>query len=136
MGRMVLDRLRRVELYDFTAAHDAEAVAEFYGFGHIVGDKDDGHFKGFVEVLDELLQLIAADGIEGAERFIHEEDVRFGHDGPQDADALLFAAGKVTGIAVHILIGIEADQGQIGADCLLPLCLGQPFISGMISMFS
>ena len=108
MGRMLLDRLRRVELYDFTAAHDADAFTEFYGFGHVVGDKDDGHFKAFVKVLDELLQLIAADGIEGAERFIHEEDVRFGHDGPQNADSLLFAAGKVAGIAVHILIGVEA----------------------------
>lgn len=124
MGRMLLDRLRCVELYDFTAAHDADALAEFYGFGHVVGDKDDGHFKAFVKVLDELLQLIAADGIEGAERLIHEEDVRFGHDGPQYADPLLFAAGKVAGIAVHILIGVEADQRQVGANRLLPFGLG------------
>lgn len=106
---MSFDLLRRIELYDVTAAHDADTVAELHRFGHVVGDKDDSHFKGPVKIFDELLQLVAADGIESAKGLVHQEDIWFSHDGPQDADALLFAAGKVTGIAVHILVGVKAD---------------------------
>ena len=54
-------------------------------------------------------------GIEGAGRFVHDDDRGFGHQGAGDADALLLAAGQVLagfGDDLLIFLGELVDENR------------------------
>ena len=73
-----------------------------------MGDKDDGFSEALLQVEEFTLQFGASDGIEGAERFVHEEDGRIGRQRARYAHSLALATGKFAGIARGDL-GIESD---------------------------
>ena len=57
------------------------------------------------------MQFGAGDGIERAERLVHQEDGRIGRQGARHAYALALAAGKFARIARGD-VGIESDELQ------------------------
>ena len=48
---------------------------------------------------DLVLQLVTDNRVDGGERLVHQQNRRIGGQGPCHADALLFSAGKLRGIA-------------------------------------
>ncbi len=57
--------------------HDHDPAGQEYGFLHIMGDEKDGFAFGSVllpQLKQQVLQLGAGDGIQGAERLIHEQN--------------------------------------------------------------
>ena len=61
----------------------------------IVRDHDDGLAVLAVERLEQAEDFVAGLAVEIAGRLVAEQQRRIGDDGARDADALLFAAGKL-----------------------------------------
>ncbi|GMA93025.1 hypothetical protein GCM10025869_35540 [Homoserinibacter gongjuensis] len=62
-------------------------------------DEDDGLLEIALQADRLLLQFGTHDGVDGAERLVHEQDVGVGREGPRHPDALLLAARELTRIA-------------------------------------
>ena len=56
-----------------------------------------------------LLQFGAHDRVDGAERFVHEQDVRIDREAPRDAHALLLATRELAGIPIGER-SVESDR--------------------------
>jgi hypothetical protein len=67
---------------------------------HVVGDEDDGLASLHPDLLDKQIHLVAGEGVQRAERLVHEDDVRVVGETAHDTGALLHAAGK---LARHLL---------------------------------
>ena len=84
-----------------------------------------------------VLQALAVDRVDGAERLVHEHQRRVGGQGAGDADALALAAGELRGVAVARLGRVEPDELEqlvdAGADAPR---LSQPSSRGTVAMFS
>ena len=63
-----------------------------------------------VDALELEIHALARHGIEGAERLVHEDDLRIVHQRPADGGALLHAAGELPGILV--LEVLEPRHGE------------------------
>src|SRR5258708_14314330 len=94
MGAEAVDELGRSSVSDDPAViDDGEAVAETFGFVHVVsGEQDSAPF--FLEDADDVPELAAALGIESGGRLVEKEDARIADQGSGDGEALLLAAGK------------------------------------------
>ena len=57
-----------------------------------------------------LAERVAGERIERAERLVHQHDFRRGGERAGDADALAFAAGKLRGETVAVLVAVEAHE--------------------------
>ena len=88
-------------------------------------DHDDGVAVLFVDVFDQLQDLLGRGIVQRAGRLVAEEDVRILHDGAADGHALLLAAGELVGQLVPVLVEPERVQQlvniqrrvrEIGAD--------------------
>ena len=66
-------------------------------------------FRRLLQGSKLTLQFGAGDGIERAERFVHEEDGRVGGQGAGHADSLALSAGKFAGVTRRQL-RVEADE--------------------------
>ncbi len=89
---------------------DDDVAREVDGLGDVVRDDDEtlepgGGVGG--DAADFVAQGFAGEDVEGAERFVHAEDLRFHHERPRDADALLHAAGEFLG--QHVAVAFESD---------------------------
>jgi hypothetical protein len=78
---------------------EGNAGAEKQGFANIVGDENDGLTEAAGESGEFTLEFGARDGIEGAERLVHEKDGRIGGESAGHADALALATGKLPRMA-------------------------------------
>src|SRR6185312_11057958 len=67
-------------------------------------------------------QLSRSDGIEMAERLVHQQDVRLDYQRARDGDTLLHSAGKVERIV--LLLAAESDHVEILGDARLPFRAG------------
>ena len=84
-----------------------------------------------------VLQPLADDGVDRAERLVHEHHRRIGGQRPRDADALALAARQLAGIAVAIARRIQADQLQQLVDARSrSRAASQPSSRGTTAMFS
>jgi hypothetical protein len=77
-----------------------------------MSDEDDGFLEAAGEGAEFALKFGAGDGIEGAERLIHEENGRVGSESAGNADALPLAAGELAGAAAGKFAGIETHEGK------------------------
>ena len=59
-----------------------------------------------------IAERVAGQGIERAERLVHQHDARFRRQRPGDADALALAAGQLMRKAVAMLAAVEPYQGE------------------------
>ena len=97
--RLVVDFFRCAELLKAPAAHDRDAVGHVDGLFLIVGDVDEGDAQLLLQALELKLHLAAELQIQRAQRFIQQQQLRFGRERAGDGDALALAAGKLAGHA-------------------------------------
>ncbi len=98
---------RRSEGDKAAVMEKSDAVAEKKRFADVVSDEDDGFAETASEGAEFALKFGAGDGIEGAERLVHEKDGRVSGESAGDTDALALAAGEFTGAAGGKFGGIE-----------------------------
>ena len=112
--RRVAEHLgRRVVLLEHTAlAQDGDPVAELHGLVDVVRDEDDRLAHLALEPEELALQPLAGDGVDGAERLVHQQHRGVGAQRARHADALALAAGELFGIAVAELRGLEPDERE------------------------
>ena len=121
--------LGRAVLGDLAALlHDRDPVAEQDGLVDVVGDEDDGLAEVALEALELLLERAAADGVDGAERLVHQQHGRVGGERAGDPDALLLAARELARVAVrHVLLEPdELDQLERAGALALAVPAEQP----------
>ena len=98
--------------------HD-HAGAEKHRLGDAVGDEDDGLPRFLPDAQQLEIHLLARQGIECAERLVHQDQLGIVDERTRDRRALLHAAGQLVGILV--LVAREPDQGEqiagAGAAC-------------------
>ena len=75
-----------------------------------MGDEDDRLAQVFLQTQQFVLQPLAGDRVDGAERLVHQQHRWIGGQRSGDTDALLLTAGELAGVAVAVLRGIQADQ--------------------------
>src|SRR5664280_520817 len=92
-------------------AHDDEAGRQEERFFHRVRDEEDHLVRRRPGVQQDLLHLLAREGVERAHRFVHQQYLGVVGQGAGDADALLHPARKLVDRALGIFL--EADQGQL-----------------------
>ena len=68
-----------------------------------MGDQHDGLMRALPDVEQALAHLLAGDGVERAERFVHQQHFGIERQRPRDRDALPHAAGQLRGT---LLLGI------------------------------
>ena len=104
--------LRRADGDDAARFEQGDARGEQERFAEIVGDEHDGLGEAAGQGAEFALQFGAGDGVERAERLVHEKNWRVGSEGAGDADALALAAGEFTGAARGEFGGMKADKTQ------------------------
>ena len=111
IGVVALRKLRwRALRQQLAAAHDSDTVGQQYSLGHVVGDHDRGESEPVVERAVIVAKPIARQGIERAERFVHQHDFGACRERPRHADALALAAGEFMRKAVAKLFSLEPHQ--------------------------
>ena len=73
--------------------------AEQQGLAQVVSDEDDGFSQAFLQRQKFALQFGASDGIERAERLVHEQKLGVGRQGAGHADSLPLSAREFTRVA-------------------------------------
>ena len=124
VGRAGEDRLGGVVLRDLRALlEDQDPVAELDRLVDVVGDADDRLAQLALDREQLVLQPLAGDRVDGAERLVHQDHRRVGGEATGDPDALLLAAGELAGVAVAVLARVEADQLEQLVDPLVDAVL-------------
>src|SRR5205814_6451387 len=75
--------------------HDDDLVGQRDGLLEIVGDEEDGLARGTPQREELVLHEIARLYVERAERLVHEEHARVGHERLRELRALAHAAGEL-----------------------------------------
>ena len=109
------DLRRRSVLGDDPAGlEDRDDVAHLDRLVDVVGDEQDRLGEPLLEAQELVLEALADDRVDGAERLVHEHDRRVGGQRPGDADALPLAAGELGRVAPGIRRGLQAhDREQL-----------------------
>ncbi len=76
-----------------SVAHDGDAIAGHEGLLLVMGDVDERHSETALQLAQFDLELLAQFEVEGGERFVEEEHLRFVDDGAGEGDALFLSAG-------------------------------------------
>ena len=97
--RPFVDVGRRADLLDPAAIEDREAVAHRERLLLVVGHVDERDPDLLLDRLELDLHLLAELQVEGAERFVEEQDPRPVDERPGEGDALALAAGQLAGLA-------------------------------------
>ena len=107
------DPLRGVVLDDpGSFVEDRDPVAEFHCLVEIVGHAHDGLVQFALDVDELVLEPLPGNRVDGAERFVHQENGRVGREGAGDADALLLPARELSRVAVAVRVRVQGDQVQ------------------------
>ena len=106
--------LRRLILLNAALVNEDDAVGDFAGKAHLMGDHQHGD-AGVGQLFHQLKHFAHHLGVEGAGRLIEEDDVRVHRQRPGDGDALLLAAGQALGVDVGLVGQTYAGQKLVGA---------------------
>ncbi len=101
---------RRALRQQFARTHHRDAVGQQNRLGHVMGDHDRGQPELLVQLAIIVAQRVAGEGIERAERLVHQHDARLGGERPRHADALALPAGEFMGEAVAIGRALQPHQ--------------------------
>ena len=93
---------------DAAGGEDDDAGRKEDGFGDGVGDEDGGPALAFAEGEQFFVEVFAGEFVEGTERFVEQEELRFEGEGAGEGDAHFFAAGELARVAV----GEGSDAGK------------------------
>src|SRR4051794_4816024 len=99
-GRLVIEFVRRADLFDAAVVHHHDAVGQRHRFDLVVGDVDRGGADLLVYLLDFDPHLDAQFGVEVGQRFVEQEHLWVTHDGAAHRDALALSAGQLLRLAV------------------------------------
>ncbi|SPZ06525.1 Uncharacterised protein [Pseudomonas aeruginosa] len=119
-GRVLVDLAGRADLLDHALVHHHDAVGHFHRFFLVVGDEHRGQVDLLVQARQPAAQLLAYLGVEGAEGFVEEQDLRLHRQRAGQGDTLPLATGELLGIAVgepvelhHVeqLVDLGLDRG-------------------------
>ena len=78
----------------------------------VVGHEQDGPRQLLLEPQQLVLEPLAHDRVDGAERLVHEHHRWVDRERPRDTHALPLAARQLARVSVAVACRIEADQGQ------------------------
>src|SRR5699024_6930896 len=118
------DLLRGAHLGDDPAGpEDHHPVPEQEGLVDVVGDEDDRLAQVALQVLQLLLELAAHERAARADRFVQRQDVLVRGEPAGHPDALLLAAGELSGVAVGEC-GVQAHGLHQLMGALARLALG------------
>ncbi len=78
-------------------------------------DRARGHIVRLPQAEQFLAQIGGCQHIQGAERFVHEEQFRLDHERTREADTLAHAAGKFFGIGIFEPVQADHIDGGQGA---------------------
>src|SRR6516162_3471403 len=84
----------------------------------IVRHENNGFAQARGEGAKFHLQFRSSDRIEGAERFVHQENRWVGSESPRDADALALSAGKFARKSSSEFCGFQPDERKHFANAL------------------
>jgi hypothetical protein len=90
---------RRVLLEAAAALQDRDAVAHLDRLVDVVGDEHDGAADALLQPQELVLQPLAVDRVDCAERLVHEHHGRVGRERARHADALALPAGELRRVA-------------------------------------
>jgi hypothetical protein len=93
------------------AHQNNQPVRQKDGFIDIMGDEDDRRTRHLVDAAEFDLQVLARHGIEGAEGFVHEKQVRLDRKRPRKLNALLHPSGQLPRVIVGAIGEIDLLQG-------------------------
>ena len=102
-------RGRRVLGEDAALLQHRDAVAHLDRLVDVVGDEDDRLADLGLEAQELVLEPLAVDRVDRAERLVHQHQRRVGGERAGDADALALAAGELRRVAAGHLLR-QADQ--------------------------
>jgi hypothetical protein len=91
-----------------------------------VGDEDDRLLDLLLQAQELVLQAVAGNGVDRAERLVHQHHVGVGAHRACDTDPLTLTAGQLLGVAVAVLARVHPDHLQklidpFGDALLLPV---------------
>ncbi|CAN5256622.1 hypothetical protein BH20ACT8_BH20ACT8_12860 [soil metagenome] len=119
------DQLRGGELGDVRLLlQDRDAVAHLDGLVDVVGDEDDRLADVGLDAQELVLEPVAGDGVDRAERLVHQHHgwVRAHRAG--DAHPLALATGQLLGVAVPVPGVIQPDGLEQLVDACADLVVG------------
>jgi len=93
----------------FAVVHDSDALAETFGFVHVVRGEKDGAAGGF-ELLDQIPKLAAGLRVEAGGRFIEKKKIGVTNERASQREALFLPAGKIAD--ARILFFLELYEGN------------------------
>jgi hypothetical protein len=111
-------RGRRVLLQPPAALEHRDPVAHLDRLVDVVRDEDDRPAHPLLQPQELVLQALAGDGVDRAERLVHEHHGRVAGQGAGDADALALAAGELRGVPGRELL-LQPGEHQQLADALV-----------------
>ena len=77
---------------------------------NVMTDKHDGFFQFFLHLDELILNHRPVDRVNGAEGFVHQHDRWVRRQCTGDANTLLLATGKLTGVAFQKRIRFQGDH--------------------------
>ena len=117
--------LRRRVLGELAAdLQDRDPVAHLDRLVDVVGDEDDRLADLGLQAQELVLEALAVDRVDRAERLVHQHQRRVGGERAGDADALALAAGELRGVARGHLLRqpdqVEQLLDAVGDPLLVP----------------
>ena len=94
VDRVLQNLLRPVALDDMPALDDADAVRQFDGFIHVVGDKHHRFVHPLLQFKHFVLQFSPGDRVQGGKGFIHQDNGRIGGKSPGHTDPCLLYTSR------------------------------------------
>ena len=94
---------------EFTVFENRDLIADVFNDGEVVGNKEVGEVKFFLEVHQKIDDLGLNRDIEGADGFVADDKLWFDGEGAGNTDALALASAKFVGEAAGVG-RVEADK--------------------------
>ena len=101
--------------------HDGQTVAHHERLLLVVGHVDEGDAALALDAHQLELHLLAELEVEGAERFVEQQDRRLVHERARQRDALLLASGELVGPAV--VVAAQLHHVEVLLDPVLDVAL-------------
>lgn len=115
VDRVIVKRLRRIDLLHETVLHDDDSRPHGHGLDLVVGNVDERSGKSVVDLGDLRSHLGAEFRVEVGERFVEKEYLGFADDGAAERDALSLTAGKRLRLSAQIHFYAEDARGFLNS---------------------
>jgi hypothetical protein len=118
-----IELVGRAHLLDAAVVHDRDPVGEHERLLLVVRHVEHRDAELLVDLLDLELELLAQALVEGAERLVHEDQLRLVDEAAGDRDTLLLPARQLLGLAAGV--GAQRYRLEHRHDAALDLAAGE-----------